>query len=324
MLQRIDLDDQTGSGSSVQVTEEARRRITEALKQSLAPTTRINHKSQWKRWESFAHENNYPVFPAESVHLADWITQRAADGRKPGTIRMGLAAVGAAHRQANVPNPAEDEGVRATMRGITRAAGRAQKQAAGLTAVSLAAIRATACVPRTGRGGSLETFCNCPVPGGSGHSDGFADERRDAEAFGGCEPDMWRSSRAGRWNGTVNCRSLEDRPGREGAVLFISAVTMDALRAIRPVEVGDADSLFGLSAEQVGRRISSAAAAAGLGEGFTGHSARVGMAQDLARSGTELPALMTAGRWQSPTMPAKYTRAEQAGRGAIARFYGLD
>lgn len=98
-------------------------------------------------------------------------------------------------------------------------------------------------------------------------------------------------------------------------MLFISAVTMEALRAIRPNEVDDADSLFGLSAEQVGRRISSAAAAAGLGEGFTGHSARVGMAQDLARSGTELPALMTAGRWQSPTMPAKYTRAEQAGEG---------
>lgn len=157
MLQRIDLDDQTSSGSSVQVTEEERRRITEALKQSLAPTTRINYLSQWKRWKSFAHENSYPVFAADLVHIADWITQRAADGRKPGTIRMGLAAVGGAHRQANVPNPAEDEGVRATMRGITRTAGRAQKQAAGLTAASLAAIRATACVPRTGRGGSLET-----------------------------------------------------------------------------------------------------------------------------------------------------------------------
>ena len=46
------------------------------------------------------------------------------------------------------------------------------------------------------------------------------------------------------------------------------------------------------------------------------------MAQDLARSGTELPALMTADRWQSTTMPARYTRAEQAGRGAIGSFYG--
>ena len=50
---------------------------------------------------------------------------------------------------------------------------------------------------------------------------------------------------------------------------------------------------------QIGRRIDAAAKAAGLGEGFTGHSGRVGMAQDLAASGVELPELMTAGRWKS-------------------------
>ena len=102
-------------------------------------------------------------------------------------------------------------------------------------------------------------------------------------------------------------------------MLFVSAPTMEALGAIRPVQMG-ADSLFGLSAEQIGRRISSAAAVVGLGEGFTVHSARVGMAQDLARSGAELPALMTAGLWQSPTMPARYTRAEQAGEGRSQDF----
>lgn len=322
MLQRIDLDDQTGSGSPVQVTEEARRRITEALEQSLAPTTRVNYKSQWKKWESFAHENNYPVFPAHPVHLADWITQRAADGRKPGTIRMGLSAVGAAHRQANVPNPVEDEGVRATMRGISRAVGRAQKQAVGLTAASLAAIRATACIPRIGRGGFPESAATAQSRGlldiamASLMRDGML---RRSEAASLTWGDLVEQE-DGTGRLTV-ARSKTDQEG-EGAVLFVSGPTMETLRAVKPGDADDAAALFGLSAEQIGRRISSAAAAAGLGEGFTGHSARVGMAQDLARSGTELPALMTAGRWQSPTMPARYTRAEQAGRGAIARFYG--
>ena len=321
MLQRIDLDDQIGSGFPVQVTEEARRRITEALKQSLAPTTRITYISQWNKWESFAHENNYPVFSADPIHLADWITQRAADGRKPGTIRMGLSAVGAAHRQANAPNPVEDEGVRAAMRGITRVAGRAQKQAAGLTAASLAAIRATACVRRTGRGGSLETAETARVRGlmdiamASLMRDGML---RRSEAASLTWGDLLEQE-DGTGRLTV-ARSKTDQEG-EGAVLFASGPTMEALSAVKPDDANDVAPLFGLSAEQIGRRISSAAAA-GLGEGFTGHSARVGMAQDLARSGTEVPALMTAGRWQSPTMPARYTRAEQAGRGAIARFYG--
>ena len=63
------------------------------------------------------------------------------------------------------------------------------------------------------------------------------------------------------------------------------------------------------------------ARAAGLGEGYTGHSGRVGMAQDLARTGVELPALMTAGRWKSSRMPARYTERQAADRGAVARYY---
>ncbi len=112
---------------------------------------------------------------------------------------------------------------------------------------------------------------------------------------------------------------LDQRPARvgEGAVLFVSAPTMLTLREIKPVDARAGDSMCGLSGDQRARRVTAATAAAGLGEGFTRHSARVGMAQDLARAGTELPALMTAGRWQSPTMPARYTRAEQAGRGRL-------
>ena len=79
--------------------------------------------------------------------------------------------------------------------------------------------------------------------------------------------------------------------------------------------------VFELSASQIGRRVNAAAKAAGLGEGFTGHSGRVGMAQDLAKSGVELPALMTAGRWKSSKMPARYTERQAADRGAVARYY---
>ena len=321
-MQSIKPNTQHSERLPANVSEDARRRITEALDQSLAPTTRANYRAQWKQWEIFADENGYTMFPADPVHLADWITQRAADGRKPGTIRMGLAAVSAAHHQANLPNPTEDEGVRATMRGITRVAGRAQKQAAGLTAASLAAIRATACVPRIGRGGSRETAATAEAWG-----------LKDIALVSLMRDGMLRRSEAANltWGDLVDqedgtgrltvARSKTDQEG-EGVVLFVSAATMEALRTIRPVGADNGDSLFRLSAEQIGRRISIAAMAAGLGGGFTGHSARVGMAQDLARTGTELPALMTAGRWQSPTMLARYTRGERAGRGAIARFYG--
>ena len=100
----------------------------------------------------------------------------------------------------------------------------------------------------------------------------------------------------------------------------------EALRTIRPADelLDQNTSVFGLSPRQVGRRLSAAAKAAGLGEGFTGHSGRVGMAQDLAKTGAELPVLMTAGRWKSSTMTARYTERQAADRGVVARYIGRE
>ena len=39
------------------------------------------------------------------------------------------------------------------------------------------------------------------------------------------------------------------------------------------------------------------------------------MAQDLAASGADLPAMMEAGRWKSPATPARYTEKQAAGCG---------
>ena len=87
------------------------------------------------------------------------------------------------------------------------------------------------------------------------------------------------------------------------------------MERLAPLRLGAASSetLFGLRPNQIARRIKQAAQSAGLGEGFSGHSPRVGMARDLARVGTELPRLMTAGRWRSPRMPALYTRNDSRG-----------
>jgi hypothetical protein len=53
---------------------------------------------------------------------------------------------------------------------------------------------------------------------------------------------------------------------------------------------------------------------------ISGHSCRVGMAQDLVSAGAELPALMTAGRWKTATMPARYVEKLAEGRGAMATY----
>ena len=117
-------------------------------------------------------------------------------------------------------------------------------------------------------------------------------------------------------------RSKTDAEG-VGKELYLGVRAVQDLLAVRPAAEIDADdSIFRLGICQINRRIKAAAIAAGLGDGYSGHSGRVGMAQDLVAKGTDMPALMTAGRWKSPSMPARYTEKQNAGRGAVAGYYG--
>ena len=70
--------------------------------------------------------------------------------------------------------------------------------------------------------------------------------------------------------------------------------------------------VFGLSISQISRRVDSMARAAGLGDGYSSHSGRVGLAIRMTRRRAPLQAVQTHGRWKSPQMPAGYTRGEKA------------
>jgi Phage integrase family len=54
-------------------------------------------------------------------------------------------------------------------------------------------------------------------------------------------------------------------------------------------------------------------------ERISGHSARVGAAQDLLALNMDLPSVMQAGRWTDTRMPMRYGEKVLAGRGAMAR-----
>jgi hypothetical protein len=51
----------------------------------------------------------------------------------------------------------------------------------------------------------------------------------------------------------------------------------------------------------------------------SGHSVRVGAAQDLLALNIDLASVMQAGRWKSSRMPVRYGENVLAARGAIAR-----
>ena len=70
-------------------------------------------------------------------------------------------------------------------------------------------------------------------------------------------------------------------------------------------------------------RIRKAAKYAGLGSrGYNSESPRLGMAEDLINAGFGLPAIVAAGRWNSPDFLMRRFKKELAKRGAIAQLYG--
>lgn len=56
------------------------------------------------------------------------------------------------------------------------------------------------------------------------------------------------------------------------------------------------------------------------GRGFSGHSGRVGAAQDLTAAGIDLPEIMLAGGWRTPAMPARYSEKLATKRGGMAKL----
>ena len=229
------------------------------------------------------------------------------------TIRLAVAAIVDAHRRVGLDSP-QTTGVTETLRGLSRQIGVSQKQARPLDADALAAIRATAFAPRTTRGGSLEMEDTALRRG-----------RLDIALASVLSDAGLRISEVAslRWRDVLDAedgaglvyieRSKTDQAG-EGAYVVITPDTLVALKQLREDSGSwaDDDSVFGLSMSQISRRVDSMARAAGLGEGYSGHSGRVGLAIRMTRRGAPLQAVQTHGRWKSPSMPARYTRSEKA------------
>lgn len=94
------------------------------------------------------------------------------------------------------------------------------------------------------------------------------------------------------------------------------------------LQVGQGGAVLGplaVRGPDPGRRVSEIfkrrAEAAGIDPALvSGHSLRVGAAQDLTAAGFGLPAIQQAGRWKSPAMPARYAEKIVPKQGAMAQL----
>lgn len=129
-------------------------------------------------------------------------------------------------------------------------------------------------------------------------------------------------------------RSKTDQEGN-GASLYLTTHTVETIRQLqtragyttgplfRRMLKGDHMSNNRLTVDGARLAIKASAKQVSI-EGVSGHSLRIGTAQELVQRGATLVELQNAGRWTDSQMPAHYTRAQAAGKGAVARLLGDD
>lgn len=255
--------------------------------------------------------------------------------RAPATVSRYLSSIATVHRAVEATNPCDHWRVRLERQAHAREHRVRQRQAtpagAGLVARALEAL------PEPVDERPIDARDRAVLLVGHdtlARSDEVAALRwEDVQPV---DPEADPDARAGE--GTVLIRRSKTDQAGQGAVAWLSRASMEALARwrtaladLRGVAVDDLTGrvFVSLRRRRPGLRLAPAAVAAALvrrvlradplGVGYSGHSLRVGGAQDLLAAGVDLPGLMWAGRWSTPRMPARYTERLAASRSAIAR-----
>ena len=313
----------------VELSAADRARVDQALLDSRAANTRTQYRSAWRGWAEWSALNGHATLPADPLTIAAYLADRSAQGAAAATVRTIRAALRAGHVDTGADDPTGHDGVRRVLQGINRqTAGRGQ--ADPLTADDVAAILATASIPRrTGRGMESEA---------AAADRGAIDKALVAVLFQG---GLRRSEAAAlRWADVQDAtdgrgvlvyirRSKTDQDGTAADVRYLKngcAVALRQLRdritvrrsGLRPEPTDQV--LGGLNGQSIARRLTAAARAAGIDDRITGHSGRVGLATELTARGASTTETMLAGGWKTARMVAHYSAGAAAEQGAVAKY----
>lgn len=259
------------------------------------------------------------ALPAAPGTVAAFVDAMAEE-KAPATVRRYVSSIATFHRAARRPNPCHDDLVRLALKRLHRARGRAQAQAAPLTRDLVDRMLAAAedgvrdLRNRALLAVAYDSLCR--------RSELVALQRADLEP-------------AQHGDGTIRIRRSKTDQDGLGQVRYLAPDTMRHVAAwlaeARHVDgalfrtVGKAGAIGGpLDPGDVARVFKAMAKAAGIARDLvatiSGHSSRVGAAQDQVRHGVELPAVMQAGGWTSPAMVARYSAKLEARRGGAAKL----
>ncbi|MCJ2099664.1 site-specific integrase [Methylobacterium sp. E-046] len=127
-------------GDSLGLPAEAASIVSAYQRASKAKSTVRAYTSDTRVFQDWCARFGFRSLPASPEAVAAFIVSEAEGGRAASTLGRRVAAIRHAHKLASLPDPTDNEGVRAAMKGARRKVGVALTQKAAATAEILTAI----------------------------------------------------------------------------------------------------------------------------------------------------------------------------------------
>lgn len=273
------------------------------LEGAYAPSTIRSYHSDLGAYERWCAQAGIAMFPATPEQVCAFLEEDARRATA-STVRRRLYAIRKAHRLLNLPDPTHDEEINLTLRRIRRRKHIRPTQAKGMTEAYLHDFIATE--PDTPTGLRNRAMMSL----------GYDLLTRRSELVALQDADVEPAA-----NGTYRflIRRSKSDPFGAGRIAFCSPRTarlLDDWRAWRgentwlfcPIYQGKPinRSLSDTTVKRVIRAAARRCCDPEMAAAFSGHSMRVGAAQDLLKRGLDTAGIMRAGGWKSVNVLARY------------------
>lgn len=295
---------------------------------SYAENSRRGMRSDWRHWMAFCASHDRVAMPIALDDVCEFIDALIAAGYQRATLQHLIFTLNTTSQIWSCPSPFDDRLWKDYWRDRCRTSlSKLQHQASPLNIDNIAEIHK-----------ELD------------YSDPLA--VRDATFAAVAYDLLARASElvALRWDsiafdptgdGSATCviqRSKTDQEGT-GSTLWLSPETVSLLNAWSAHRCPANPFVFHalprgprhkldltkpLNVREAARIFKRVAATYGIQKPLSGHSARVGAAQDMTRAGMAMPAIMQQGRWKTVTMPARYAENELAVVAGRSRRAAID
>ena len=295
------------------------KRASDYAASALAPATRRAYESDWRAFAEWCAPRGLTAIPATPPTVAAFLASEADREFRPVTIARRAAAIAAAHRAQDHPNPCDSGAVAAVLSGIRRELGTAaMRQAAPLDLEPLARLL-----------GPIDTGTVAGWRDRALLLLGFAAALRRSELVALDVEDLAFDLRRGLLVRIRASKSDQEREGTHVAVPYARAgddlCPVRALQAyleaagvhrgpvFRRMRRGDTVTGERLSDQSVALIVKRRAQAAGVPpELLSGHSLRAGYATAAAAAGVEERKIANVTRHRNLPVLRRYIRAATA------------